>query len=175
MTEKLSINGLKLSELLLLVRVHAPNRSLDHLPVFCRLMAQHHVNMAFMTSASVIDPQPVLCCIDPKDQAVVARWVEQSDDLKGCVHFGGTVGVITFYPHHSNLRLMGLALQVFSQNGINVHALASSIAALSFVVDFDRLEDAGRLLIENFQLPDNASPLRADFKVRQERRSKRWP
>jgi len=170
MTEKLSINGLKLSEPLALIQVHAPHATFGLLSPFCRLLAQHQVNITFITTSAAIDSQPVVCCIEAKDQSVVEALTEQHERLRGYVHFCGRVGVVTFYPHHANFKFMGLALQVFSRNGIKVHALASSISALSFVVDFDRLEEAGRLLVESFQLPENASPLRTDFKVRQERR-----
>jgi aspartokinase len=170
MTEKLSINGLKLSDPLTSIWIHAPNQTVDRLPLFCRLLAQGQINIAFLTAASIVDSKPVLCCIDTKDHPAVAERVEHNGDLKGCVRFGGTVGVITFYPHQSNLKLMGLALHVLSRSGIRVHGMASSIAALSFVIDFDRLEEAGRLLMETLQLPDNAAPVRSEFKVHQERR-----
>ena len=170
MTKEPSINGLKLSEPLIAIWVHEEDQTVDRLSLFCRLLAKTEINIAFMTSTSVIDSQPALCCIDPKDQAVAAEWIERSEELAGSVRFGGSVGVITFYPHHFSLKLMGLALQVFSQNGIRVYGMASSIAALSFVVDSDRLEDAGRLLTKTFALPANVSPPKSDFRVRQERR-----
>lgn len=170
MTDNISINGLKLSEPLIAIWVDDEDQTVERLFLFCRVLAKNEINLAFLTSTIAGDPQPTLCCIDPKDQAVAAEWIDRSEVLKKCVRFGGAVGVITFYPHHFSLKLMGLALQVFSQNGISVHGVASSIAALSFVVDFDHLEEAGRLLTETFELPANVSPPKADFIVRQERR-----
>lgn len=171
MTEHLSINGLKLSDPLIVVRVDEGGQAVGRLTRLCRLLAENEVNLAFMTWAGAsLDRQPILCCIDPKDQVAAAQWIDRTDDLRGQVRFGGTVGLITFYPHHSSLKLMGLALELFSRSGIVVHGLASSISALSFVVDFDRLEEAGRLLSDHFELPENVSPPRADFRIRQERR-----
>jgi hypothetical protein len=170
MTEKLSISGLKLSEPLISIWVQEAERHAGRISLFCRLLAEHHINMAFVISSGALDAQPALCCIDPADQATAAECIERSEALKGAVRFGGTVGIITFYPHHASLQLMGMALQVFGRNDIAVLGLSSSIAALSFVVDFDRLNDAGRLLSETFALPANVSPPRAGFKIVQERR-----
>ena len=170
MTENISINGLKLSEPLIAVWVDDAGRTVECLSLFCRILAKNEINLAFLTSTIAGDPQPALCCINPKDQAVAAERIDRTEALRECVRFGDTVGVITFYPHHFSLKMMGMALQVFSQNGIEVHGLASSIAALSFVVDFDHLEKAGRLITETFELPSNVSPPKADFIVRQERR-----
>jgi aspartokinase len=171
MTDSTSINGLKLSEKLASIWVHTPPHMENLLARFCRLLTRQQINIAFLTSASLIDSQPVLCCIDVKDQPAAADLMDRDENLKPCIRYGGSVGVITFYPHRSNLKVLGLALQLLGQNEIKVHGLASSIAALSFVVDFQRLDDAARVFATNLQLPDNASPLHSEFRIRQERRT----
>ncbi len=170
MTDHTPINGLKRSERLASIWIHTPSRMANPLPRFCRLLARQQINIAFLTSAGLIDSQPVLCCIDCKDQPLVADLMDRNEDLKPYIRYGDSVGVITFYPHHSSLQLLGMALQLLSRKQIRVHGLASSIAALSFVVDFQRLDDAARAFAANLQLPRNAAPQRAEFRIRQERR-----
>jgi aspartokinase len=171
MTDVTPISGLKLSEQLTSIWVHTPPRMENRLTRLCRLLTRQQINIAFLTSASLLDSRPVLCCIDVNDQPAVADLMDRNEDLKPHIRYGGCVGVITFYPHRSDLKLLGLALQLLGQNGIKVHGLASSIAALSFVVDFHRIDDAARAFAANLQLPDNASPLRSEFRIHQERRS----
>ncbi|MBT8338530.1 MAG: hypothetical protein HKP58_12195 [Desulfatitalea sp.] len=165
MTEKIPINGLKLSEPLVAVRSCSASREPDVMGLLCDLFARHHINMAYMTAAGGADA--LLCCICAEDQDVAAAHVAASAVLKSRVAFGEAVGLLTFYPHHADLSLLGKALQILSNRHIGILGWASSIAALTLVIDFEQLEAAAESLLEQFQLPLNAAPLRADFKVRQ--------
>jgi len=172
MSDKIPINGLKLSGQLIVLYVDAqiqPPPS-ARLPRLCRLLAQHQINIAYLTTAGGIDSQPDLCCIDTEDLPAAIAAIEEDANLQPCVRIGESVGLITFYPHHSSLKLIGKALQALSEGGIRIHGLASSISALSVLVDFERLDRAGELLDGCFQMPVHASPYKAEFKVRQKRR-----
>lgn len=167
MTDKIPISGLKLSEPLVAVWLQAPVQQPDPMAGLCDLLSRNHINIAYMTSAGFMDDRPILVCIDARDQTQAHALVAGEKALASMTRFGEPVGLLTFYPHHASLTLLGLSLQLLSENGIQVLGVASSISALTFVVDLDRLDDAAHTLLTVFELPPNAAPLRADFIVRQ--------
>ncbi len=167
MTNKIPISGLKLSEPLVAIWLQAPAPQPDQMTALCDLLARNHINIAYMTSAGFQDTRPMLICIDAGDRAQAEALVSSDKVLSSTVCFGEPVGLLTFYPHHASLTLLGLTLQILSENGFRLLGLASSIAALTFVLDLHRLDDAAQALQERFELPPNAAPLRADFIVRQ--------
>jgi aspartokinase len=169
MTEKIPISGIKISPTLTAVRLRTAPASQDLTARLCRLLTIARVNIAFMTCAGKADGSYALCCIDPDQRDKVARLVDQDAELKAAASFGGELGLLTLYPHRASLKMLGMALQVLNESGIRIHGLASSISALTFVIDFGRLEDAAATLSGRVALPRNPAPLRADFQVRQEK------
>ncbi len=167
MTDKIPISGLKLSEPLVAVWLQAQAPQSDPMAALCDLLACNHINIAYMTSAGFMDARPMLVCIDAGDQTQAEALVTCDQVLSSVVRFGEPAGLLTFFPHHASLTLLGLTLQIFSENGIRLLGLASSISALTFVLDLHRLDDAAQALLGRFELPPNAAPLRADFIVRQ--------
>jgi aspartokinase len=168
MQDKFSINGLKLSDALIPLWVRTPQGSMDLIARVCRMLAEIQVNIAYMTTASVGTPQPAVCCIDPADQARAEAWIAQDTELGGAIRFGPTVGLLSLYPHQANLKVLGVALAALSDSGITIHGLASSISALTFIIDFDALEKAATILQGCMSLPRGSAPMRPEFKVRQE-------
>jgi aspartokinase len=168
MQDKFSINGLKMSEALIPIWVRAPQGSTDPIARVCRMLAEIQVNIAYMTTASVGAPQPAVCCIDPADQAKAEAWIAQDTELSGAIRFGPAVGLLSLYPHQANLKVLGVALAALSDSGITIHGLASSISALTFIIDYDALEKAANILQGCMSLPRDSAPMRPEFKVRQE-------
>lgn len=174
MTEKIPINGIKLSGRLVAVRVRRqsqPPTAASVLQQLCRLFAHHHINIVYLTTGGLTDEGADLCCIDAEDLAGAEALVGRQADLKTLVCFGEAVGLITFYPHRASLKLLASALRILSEGAISIYGLASSLSALTFVVDFADLDRAAGLLSQNFQLPGNPAPFRAEFRVRQAQRS----
>jgi aspartokinase len=167
MKPKITINGLKLSESLTLIRVKAPQAPPDAMSRLCHLLNEMRINIAFLASADADSAQPALCCIESSDKAAVATMVGSRTDLSDFVCFGGAVGLLSLYPHQASLKVLGIALQAFGDSGIPIHGLASSIGALTFVIDNDRLEEGVGVLAGCMTLPPNPASLRAGFKVRQ--------
>ncbi|MFZ1987289.1 MAG: hypothetical protein WAU91_22960 [Desulfatitalea sp.] len=157
-----------MSEALIPIWVRAPQGSTDLISRACRMIAEIQVNIAYMTTASVGASQPALCCIDPTDQAKAETWIVQDTELSGAIRFGPAVGLLSLYPHQANLKVLGVALAALSDSGITIHGLASSISALTFVIDFDALEKAATILRGCMSLPRDPAPMRPEFKVRQE-------
>jgi aspartokinase len=168
MQDKIAINGLKISEALIPMWVRRSPGSHDPVARLCRMLADIQVNLAYMTTSGIGAPQPAMCCIDPEDHAKVEAWLVQDAQLSVLVKFGDPVGLLSLFPHQANLKLLGTALTSLNDSGVTIHGLASSISALTFIVDFVDLEKAATILQSCMALPQGHQPLRPEFKVRQE-------
>ena len=168
MRDKIAINGLKISEALIPMWVRAPQGAHDSVPKVCRMLADLQVNLAYMTTSGIGSPQPAVCCIDPEDHPKVEARLSQDAELSALVKFGHPVGLLSLFPHQANLKLLGTALTSLNDSGVTIHGLASSISALTFIVDYDDLEKAATILQTNMLLPQEHQPMRPEFKVRQE-------
>lgn len=166
--DKIAINGLKLSEALIPMWVRLPQGSHASVSRICRILAEIQVNLAYMTTSGVGSPQPAVCCIDPEDHPKVELRLARDAELNALVTFGDPVGLISIFPHQANLKLLGVALAALNESGVTIHGLASSIAALTFIVDFNDLEKAATILQNCMLLPQEHQPMRPEFKVRQE-------
>jgi aspartokinase len=169
MTEKIALNGLKTSGPLVAVWICPEQGDSKVLPNFCEGLTALRVNLALITTTQTGDGgQRALACIDPGDFPNVAAWVGQCKDLEAIVTFGShEVGLLSIYPHQASLEVLGVALQALGQNHIPIHGLASSIAALTFVIDMDRVQEAARAVSGLMNLPPNATPAQREFMVRQ--------
>jgi aspartokinase len=169
MTQKIAIDGIKLSPPLLAVRLRNDPAVPDLTPRLCRLLTIARVNIAFMTASSTGVSSCALCCIDPGQHSKVAQLIEQDAELKAAVRMQGQVGLLTLFPHRARLKILGMALQSLNDSNIGVLGLASSISALTFAIEYAHLEDAAAILRDRLDLPWNPAPFRADFVVRQEK------
>jgi hypothetical protein len=136
MTQKIAIDGIKLSPPLLAVRLRNDPALPDLTPRLCRLLTIARVNIAFLTASSTDVSSCALCCIDPGQHDKVAQLIEQDAELKAAVRFQGQVGLLTLFPHRARLKILGMALQYLNDSNIGLLGLASSISALTFTIDY---------------------------------------
>jgi len=160
------INGVKMSEPLVLMRVRPRQGASDVMPALCRMLTDLAVNIAFMTSTGLGDPHLALCCIDPSDRPRVAAGLARDTDLSASVHIeSDTVGMLSIYPHRASLAVLGAAIQALNENKISLHTMASSISALTFVIDCVHLDQAAAILKDAMNLPSDTPPLRTQRNV----------
>jgi hypothetical protein len=72
-----------------------------------------------------------------------------------------------FFRINPSLTLFGFSLRALFRQNIRVLGLASSIGALTYVLDYPKLELAADVLKSCFKLQENHSPFRAEFIVSQ--------
>lgn len=137
------------------------------LPRFCRLLSEAGVNIAFLSATGLGKDTGALCCIDLDDQPAAETALRQDAGVMDGLRHMPVTGLLSFYPHRSGLKPLALALQAFGQQQISVYGLTSSIAALTFVIDYGQIDHAVDALGEFLELPPNASPLQPGIKVRQ--------
>jgi hypothetical protein len=90
--------------------------------------------------------------------------------LKKNIKFSTAVGALSMFPHHSNLKLLGLSFYLFGELRLPVYAMASSISSLTFITDYQQLDNAVAALLEYVELPPNHAPFRQDIRVIQKKR-----
>jgi len=164
---KVHIKGLKISEELCLVRLRKTAPADRLVPAFCGLLSGSRINMPFMTTAFKEGRMQAACCVAAADRVSLKRLIDSDPKLSPMVVFTREVGLLTIYPHHSSLELFGHSLRALFKAGLQVHAMASSIGALTYVLDYRQLEKAAAVIEIRFDLGDNHAPFRAEFVVAQ--------
>ena len=162
-----SIKGLKISGELCLVRLHEESRDSGLLPAFCRHLAGSQINIPFLSTESVAGGIHTTCCVDAAHQALLKRLLSVEPLLQKRAEYIAGVGLLTLFPHQSSLKLFGRSLRALAHADLRVFALASSIGALTYVLDYARLDKAAAVMQSCFELTGNHAPFRAEFTVAQ--------
>jgi aspartokinase len=166
--DKIPVNALKSSGPLVLLRVRQRQGGPDAMPALCRMLTDLAVNIAFMTSSGLDDPRMAVCCIDPSDRPRVVAGLGRGADLDASVDIEpAVVGMLSIYPHQASLAVLGIAMHVLDEYGIAIHAMASSIAALTFVIDWVQLDRAAVVLADAMNLPPGTAALLTPFRALQ--------
>ena len=172
-TAEIRIKGIKISGECCLIRLQAAAPMSALLPHFCRIMAGRGINLPFITTVHRTGVSRVTCCVDAAQQAQVQQALHAHRTVKAHVSYTPGIGLLTLFPHQSSLTLLGLSLRALAGAGIRVLELASSIGALTYVLDHSKLDQAAAVLKSCFGLAGNHAPFRADFVVTQATRVKR--
>ena len=168
--KKIRINGIKLSTEL--VQVNLLNRSFpqDSRPLFFRLLAQHQINIPFILTSGMGEKIIGSCCVATEDINRIKKVVAGEPKLKENLEFIAGVGTLSIFPHHSNLKLMGLAFYLLDRAHLPMYGMASSISSLIFITDYSQLDKAVSIFLEYMDLPPNHSPFRPEIHVIQKKR-----
>jgi aspartokinase len=117
----------------------------------CRLLASNGINIAYSAMGATQEHFSCLCCIADQDLSAARALIEQDHDLKQVLDFLPAVGLVNLFPHQHRFQVFGQALKALTGQQIEIHSLASSLSALSFVIDFHRMPDAQAALGRYFQ------------------------
>jgi aspartokinase len=164
--KKIGINGLKLSSELVLLHLEICMDFEQSLADVCRLLDHHNINILFMSTTMPSDHSYGMFCIDADKEADAKQLLVQESRFNATINIHSGVGLLTLFPHQSNLKLVGLALEYFGNNDIPIYGIGSSIGAITFVTDFNRLDDAAKALNQCLAIPPSATPIRSILKVK---------
>jgi len=162
-----SIKGLKISGELGLVSLRAVSRSSGLLPAFCSILAGSQINLPFLSAEYQTGGIQVTGCVDAAHRDLLKRLLSSEPALHKCTEYTSGVGLLTLYPHQSSLKLFGLSLRTLVKADLRVFAMASSIGALTYVLDYTQLDKAAEVLQARFKLAGNHAPFKAEFVVAQ--------
>lgn len=163
----INIRGLKISSELFLIRLQNLTPESRLLTAFSGMMAGSQINMPFLSTEIRPGGLRAACCVDAAHQALVKRLIDLHPKLPKHVKYQPGVGLLTFFPHHSNLDLFSMSMRALTKASLQVFALSSSIGALTYVLEYSRLDKAAAALQTCFKLTGNHAPFRAEFTVSQ--------
>lgn len=160
--QKLAIGGIKLSGELVQINFLPQGDATVH-RLFRRL-AEHRVNLALVTLDAAGGRLAGSCCIAADE---LSRAQPLLDEAAGSLNILAPVGALTVFPHHARYDLLEGILAGFARANLPLHGIASSLAALTFITDYQTMDEAVAAVTEVADLPPNHAPLRPEFKVRQ--------
>jgi len=168
--KKIRINGIKLSTEL--VQINLLNRSLpqDSRALFFQLLAQHQINIPFILITDMGEEIQGSCCVGAEDINRLKKVFAAESKLKENIEFISSVGALSIFPHHSNLKLLGVSFYLLGKTSLPLYGMASSISSLTFIMDYSLLDEAVTTLLEYMVLPANHAPFRPEIHVIQKKR-----
>ncbi len=166
--QKLKIDGIKLSNELLAIKLTSTSDTSISVSGFCHVLAKEKINMPFLSIDRSDKGCVLTCCVDKEDakktrELILKEFPEVHEDIQ----FIPQVGLLSIFPHQSSLKLLGATLAVFARAEIPFFAVASSLSVLAFVTLFPRLDELVELFEEYLNLPSDHVPLRQEIRVKQ--------
>lgn len=168
--KKVRINGIKLSTELVQVHIFNLFFPQDSRALFFKLLAQYQINIPFILVRGMGEKIRGSCCVAAEDINRIKKIVAGKPKLAENLEFIPGVGMLTIFPHYSNLKLLGLSFYLFGKLRLPVYGMASSISSLTFITDYSRLDEAVATLLEYTDLPPNHAPFRPEIHVVQKKR-----
>ncbi|MBC8418435.1 MAG: hypothetical protein H8E10_07570 [Desulfobacterales bacterium] len=95
------------------------------------------------------------------------RLIESETVWKAHAQVTPAVGMLSMFPHQSQLQMLGVSLYAFGKANLTILGLSSSLAALSFLLKYTHLERALIALSQFFDLPPDPAHFRSSIRVRQ--------
>jgi hypothetical protein len=170
LTQKIRINGIKLSTELVQVNLLDRFPPQDSRALFLRILAQNQINIPFIIVTGMGDKIQGSCCVAAEDANRVEKLVTMEPELREYIEFIPDVGALSMFPHHSKLKLLGLSFYIFGDACLPLYGMASSISSLTFVTDYPELDNVVSTLLEYVDLPPNHAPFRPEIRVIQQKR-----
>ena len=150
----ISIGRIKVSDRLQALAFSVAPDGCENFARLCRLAASAHVNLVFAGMGMDANSPSSLCCFRYEDSERLLASVVCDPELKTIGRLYPAVSIIDLFPHRHRINILGIALETLCRCRVDCLGLASSISALSFVVDYNLLKNAVTALSECFLLPD---------------------
>jgi len=122
--------------------------------VFQRL-AQNRINIEFINQIPLKNGyNNVVLCVDSKD---IHSTLASLEEIKSAIHAQdifplAKAGILSMFPHREHAVIVGTIIQTLSAANIPLLAMASSISAISCVIEEEKIPDALSLLSKEFGL-----------------------
>lgn len=122
-----------------------------------RPLAQERINLNLLIAEEGKDGWDILCCVAAADGNRVGRLIDADPDLPKRTEVHEPAGLMSVFPLRSSLKTVGLALIALAEARVPVYGFCSSLSALTFVIDHDRLDDALAAIEGCFAFPGERS------------------
>ena len=166
MSSTLRVDGIKLSLEMTLVTIRSSSSDLEPFARFLKLMGENRINLPFLCDAARDAKRSGTYCILSEDTPKAKRIIDQDETLAARLEYRPSVGSISVFPHNFNFVFMGTMLHLMGISGAPLYGLATSIAALTMITDYSRLEATAGHLARHVSLPANHSPFNPDIRIK---------
>jgi aspartokinase len=120
-------------------------------------LAQDRINMNLLITEEGKESGGILCCMAAADGSRTRKLIDTNPDLTNYAEMHEPVGLISIFPLRSSLKTVGLALIALAEARVPVYGFCSSLSALTFVIDHDRLQEALAAFEGCFDFPGERS------------------
>lgn len=142
MGEKIPMEGVNVSPKMARVSlVHACSGE-EITSGFLHPLAVERINMNLFIAEEGKEGCGVLCCVAAADGSRAGGLLKGGPDAAERAVVQEPVGLMSVFPLHSSLKTLGLALIALADARVPVYGFCSSLSALTFVIDHDRLDEA---------------------------------
>jgi hypothetical protein len=163
--QKIKLSGIRLSSELTLARFSGIDSSTDPVAYLCQSLASRKVSILFLSSSYQEAGLQIDCCVESGLGGIIEATIQGDRLLNGKSEVVKAVGLLTVYPHRSSFPLIGCLMEKLWTSGVPIFAMTTSIAAVTAVIPYHELDRAAAVVAAGFDLPENHTPLRADFVV----------
>ena len=151
MGEKIPMEGVNISPKMARVSMFHPGG--DLLTGFLRPLAEDRINLKLLIAEEGTEGGRLSCCVAASDGNRTRSLIDSDPDLAKRAEMHEPVGLISIFPLRSSLRTLGLAVIALSEARVPVYGFCSSLSALTFVIDHDRLQEALAAFESCFDFP----------------------
>lgn len=177
---KIGIGGIKFSPELVQYTHHSCLPADEVLVDFFRCLTEQKINLPFLCSCSVGDGVRSTFCVSandaPRVEMLLTDGISVGDrklrnpegvSLRDQMEIIHRVGTLTLFPHRHSLMLLGRVVEILGKSEIAIYSLCTSISALAINIDYLLLDQAVEELLQLIELPNDHTPFRPEFSVRQ--------
>jgi len=165
----MQINGIKLSNELAQINLFNTSNPYILRSLFFQLFTENQINIPIVMVTGMGEKISNSCCVDINDINRVKNLLYTDIRIKENVELILSVGALTLFPHHSNLKLLGLSFDIFGQEKIKLYGITSSISSLTFITDYSKLDRAVTAIRKHFDVSSRNFPLRPEIHVKQKK------
>ncbi len=169
----MKIEGIKLSEELVLVNFRNLSTSSDCLSRFCQTLVYKQVNLVFLSKTDNDKNSQISLCTAITDQVRVREVVAAEPGMASCAEFVSPVGLVSIFHHQFSLKMLGLVMSIFGRVPLPLYGSASSLSSLIFITDYDQMNRAVEAIREHLDVPSDQIYLRPETRVVQSQEIKK--
>ena len=165
--ERIRVGGIKLSPELVQFSCNYTSATDSCLATALKVIAGQQINVTFLSLSSSSDTLSMSLCVALENHIIVRQILESAFADVGRLQCIDSVGTLTVFPHRNSLALLGRIVGAFAVNSLPVYGICTSISALSVNTRYSSLMQAVTTLRDIVDLPENHSPFRQEFIIRQ--------
>lgn len=125
----------------------------DSFRVFCGELAAHRINATFLIMKARSSCTWVFCCADRHRSHRMVELARRAAGSRDAVSLLESVSLMSLFPHRFSIPWSGAVFASLARQNICVHASASSISALTLVINTAARDAALRALGSRMEIP----------------------